>query len=335
MKYFIILIFLITEAYAMPKFSMPTENQAVFQARPNDFFMYVNRFFEGKDSKPWQAGTYGFVRNMKRSGGGLIGTRFHEGADIKPVQRDSSGEPLDKVKAIAAGKVAYINPKSNASNYGKYVVVQHNWGEGPVCSLYAHLKSISCEIGQPVKAGTELGLLGYTGSGIDRARAHLHFEMGLLLSDDFEGWHQKFLNCAAGHGNYNGLNLSGMDAIGLIKEQKSGSAHSIAQFLRKQKPYYSVTVPANLVEKLNKRYPWLWVAVQGQNPSSEISFSASGLPLFVHPSKRRVTDATLTRLQPYIGRHEDRTLKRISGTAGKGTLTASGKRYLALLLGQF
>lgn len=335
MKPFFLFFSLIACAWGMPKLGLPTENTAVFNSRPNDFFMYVNRYFEGKDSKPWEAGTYGFVRNMKRTGGEVIGTRFHEGADIKPVRRDGNGVPLDPVVSIAEGEVAYIQPMANGSNYGKYVVVRHDWGEGPICSLYAHLSSISCEIGQKVKTGSQLGILGYTGAGIDKTRAHLHFEVSLMLSDDFEGWHQKFLNSAAGHGNYNGLNLSGMNGVQLIEYQRKGKARSIAGFLRTQKPYYSVTVPAELAKKLNQRYPWLWVAPQGSHPSAEISFFASGLPLSVRPSDRKVTDATLTRLEPFMGRHEDRTLKRVSGSGKTGKLTSSGKRYLALLLGQF
>lgn len=317
---------------AMPPLGLPTENTSVFNARPNDFYMYVNRYFEGKESKPWEAGTYGFVRNMKRSAGSVIGTRFHEGADIKPVRRDSKGVPLDPVVSIAAGEVAYINPKANGSNYGKYVVVRHNWGEGPICSLYAHLNTVSCEIGQRVETGTPLGILGYTGAGIDKTRAHLHFEISLMLSEDFEGWHQHFLKTASGHGNYNGLNLSGMNGIQLIEYQKKGQIKSIAEYLRKQVPYYSVTVPAAKVQKLSKRYPWLWAKPQGTLPATEISFTASGLPVSANPSNRSVTQATLTRLQPFVGRHEDRTIKRISGSGKTGKLTASGSRYLALLL---
>ena len=319
----------------IPPLQLPTENTTFFQSRPNDFFMYVNRHFEGKDSQPWEAGSYGFVRNMKRSAGEVIGTRFHEGADIKPVRRDSNGVPLDPVKAFAPGQVAYVQPNSGGSNYGKYVVIQHNWGEGPICSLYAHLNSITCEVGQKVSAGTQLGVLGYTGVGINKTRAHLHFEVDLMLSDDFEGWHRKYYNSASGHGNYNGLNLSGMNGIDLIAQYKKGQIKSIAQYLKRQKPYYAVTVPAQQAMKLQARYPWLWLGPQGSYPSSEISFTSSGLPIQIKPSQRAVTKATLTGLRPFLGRHEDRTIKRISGSDRKGEITERGKRYLALLLGQF
>jgi len=319
---------------AMPKLILPTENTAVFEQRPNDFFMYVNRHFEGEDSKPWTAGTYGFVRNMKRTSEGVIGTRFHEGADIKPVRRDSKGEPLDPVLTIADGSVVYVNDKSSGSNYGKYVVVKHDWGEGPICTLYAHLNSITVKTGDSVTQGDSLGRLGYTGKGINRTRAHLHFEVCLMLSEDFEIWHQKHYKYPSGHGNYNGRNLAGMNGVDLIANQKSGKVNSIKKYLIRQPAHYAISIPVEKIKKLHERYPWLWQEPQGSAKYAQITFSGSGLPLFVTPSNRKVTEPTITGLQPYPGRHEDRTNGRISGSGKKAELTTSGKRYLELLLGQ-
>lgn len=319
---------------AMPKLILPTENKAVFQQRPNDFFMYVDRHFEGKASKPWSAGTYGFVRNMKRTSDGVIGTKFHEGADIKPVRRDANGVPLDPVVTIADGVVAYVNDKAKGSNYGKYVVVLHDWGEGPICSLYAHLNKVYVAVGDTVSQGKEIGLLGYTGAGINKTRAHLHFEVALMLSNDFEAWHTKYLGAASGHGNFNGRNLSGMNGVDLIAQQQSGSVSSIKSYLRKQPAHYAITVPVAKAAKLQKRYPWLWRVAQGSHPYTEITFSGSGLPLWAMPSKRKVTQATITGLKEFPGRHEDRTLKRIKGSGRKGEISESGKRYLALLFGE-
>ena len=50
----------------------------------------------------------------------VLYTRFHEGIDIRPLQRDADGEPLDIVHSIAAGKVAYANIVPSYSNYGRY-----------------------------------------------------------------------------------------------------------------------------------------------------------------------------------------------------------------------
>jgi len=98
--------------------------------------MYVDRTFEGKTSRPWSAGKYGFVRNLRRTEDGLIGTRFHEGIDISPLKRDKDNRPLDAIKAIDSGVVAYVNDEASRSNYGKYIVIEHNWDSGPLFSLY-------------------------------------------------------------------------------------------------------------------------------------------------------------------------------------------------------
>ena len=47
---------------AQPLIDFPTDNRALLQGRPRDFYMYVNRDFEGARSQPWQGGQFGFVR---------------------------------------------------------------------------------------------------------------------------------------------------------------------------------------------------------------------------------------------------------------------------------
>ena len=86
------------------KLQFPTGNRALLDNNPEKFYMYVYRTFEGETSKPWQGGSYGFVRNLRRTQQGTIPTRFHEGIDIRPLKRDSAGRPLDDVKAIALGR---------------------------------------------------------------------------------------------------------------------------------------------------------------------------------------------------------------------------------------
>jgi murein DD-endopeptidase MepM/ murein hydrolase activator NlpD len=112
----------------------------------------------------------------------VICTKFHEGIDIKPIKRDRHGNPLDDVKAIAAGKVVHINPTSHHSSYGKYLVLEHRWEGGPLYSLYAHLSSVNVREGEKVTIGQSLGRLGYTGTGLNRDRAHLHLELAVKFT---------------------------------------------------------------------------------------------------------------------------------------------------------
>src|ERR1044071_6041268 len=82
-------------------FVLPTPNDAILKG---DFTNY----FVGTVGRDWTSGTFGCVRSD--------GFQMHEGLDIKCVQRDKKGEPLDPVYAAAAGKVAYLNPKAGLSN---------------------------------------------------------------------------------------------------------------------------------------------------------------------------------------------------------------------------
>ncbi|MEM7395078.1 MAG: hypothetical protein AAF492_22330, partial [Verrucomicrobiota bacterium] len=54
---------------------------------------------------------------------------FHEGVDIGPMARDRRGRATDKILAVADGTVAYANRRSGNSNYGIYIVLEH---EDPV-----------------------------------------------------------------------------------------------------------------------------------------------------------------------------------------------------------
>ena len=82
---------------------LPTENDALFRSDGPAFYQYIERDYHGEKSTPWEGGRYGFVRNPVETSAGIIYTRLHEGMDIKPLQRDASGEPLDVVRAIAPG----------------------------------------------------------------------------------------------------------------------------------------------------------------------------------------------------------------------------------------
>src|SRR6266567_7041914 len=129
---------------------LPTDNDALFSGGGGAFYQYIERNFKGVKSTPWEGGQYGFVRDPTDTAGGIVYTRFHEGVDIRPLQRDPRGEPLDEVRAIADGKVVHTNLVPGYSNYGKYVVIEHQWGGSSYYSLYGHLSSIGIQPGESV-----------------------------------------------------------------------------------------------------------------------------------------------------------------------------------------
>jgi murein DD-endopeptidase MepM/ murein hydrolase activator NlpD len=86
---------------------------------------------------------------------------FHPGLDI-------SADKGDAVYSTADGKV--VNA-SAAGNYGNLVVVDHGYG---IESRYGHLSAFKVTLGQTVKRGDLLGLVGSTGRATS---SHLHYEV--------------------------------------------------------------------------------------------------------------------------------------------------------------
>src|SRR5437868_4460246 len=125
---------------------LPTDNDALLRGDGAAFYQYIEREYHGEKSTPWQGGRYGFVRDPIETSAGVVYTRFHEGVDIKPLQRDANGEPLDDIHAIADGKVVHVNPVAGYSNYGRYVVIEHRFDGCNYYSLYGHLSTISARV---------------------------------------------------------------------------------------------------------------------------------------------------------------------------------------------
>jgi murein DD-endopeptidase MepM/ murein hydrolase activator NlpD len=314
---------------------LPTANQHLFTGEMDQFYMYVQRDFEGTSTKPWQAGTYGFVRTAQRINGEILLTKFHEGIDISPTSRDALGNPLDPVSSIAAGRVAYVNPAAGGSNYGKYIVVEHTWENSAVLSLYAHLSEITCKPGDPVSAGTVIGKMGFTGAGIDRTRAHCHLELGMLMNTHFAEWQKKCGKPPDVHGNYNGMNITGAEVSRFFLEQKAHPELQFSQFIATTPVYFKVTVPAHGTPDFVSRYPWIGHGQVNGAASWEISFSATGLPVAFTASSRVVSAPAVTAVRPSKVPHRYLTRGLISGEGNQATLSNSGKQLISLLTEEF
>jgi murein DD-endopeptidase MepM/ murein hydrolase activator NlpD len=91
------------------------------------------------------------------------GTSYHDGLDLASTSHD-------EVKSTNRGKVVYAD---NLGIYGTTVILDHGFG---LFSLYGHLSSITCSVGQLLDQGTTIGRTGNTGlAGGD----HLHYELRL------------------------------------------------------------------------------------------------------------------------------------------------------------
>ncbi|MGP4074256.1 M23 family metallopeptidase, partial [Piscibacillus sp. B03] len=94
---------------------------------------------------------------------------FHRGIDIAPT--DGS---MPAVVAVADGTVRLV--KWDAGGYGHWVVITHEFNGQIYESQYAHLHSHNVSVGQKVKKGEQIGIMGTTGGSTG---VHLHFEMHL------------------------------------------------------------------------------------------------------------------------------------------------------------
>jgi murein DD-endopeptidase MepM/ murein hydrolase activator NlpD len=312
--------------------ALPTDNDALFSDDGAAFYQSVERDYKGEKSMPWQGGQYGFVRDPTDTGAGTVYTRFHEGIDIRPLRRDAHGDPLDEIRAIADGKVVHINAVAGYSNYGKYMVIEHRWDGSNYYSLYGHLSAMLVQPGATVTRGQPIAVMGYTGTGINQERAHVHLEVDLMFSREFDSWYNTFFRNDPNHnGIYNGMNLAGLDVARLYLAVHKNPALTIPEFLKGEETFYKVTLPKSRHFDLPHLYPWMLVG--GKEKSSwEVSFARSGVPLKIDSSDRRVTQPEVS----YVGKssinYSYLTRDIVSGREGNAHLTNYGGQLMRLLI---
>ena len=308
----------------------PTDNHALFQNKPDDFYMYCDRTFEGEVSKPWEAGSYGMVRNpFRNAGGDVMYSRLHEGIDVKPLRRDAAGEPLDEVRPVAPGTVVHVSNVPRNSNYGNYVVVAHTVPEGTIYSLYAHLAKVHCSVGQRVGTGNAIGTMGHTGVGLNRERSHVHVEICLLLNSAYDQLGDPLNK----HGIYNGMNLAGMNAADFLLACRDGKPLSLTQYMAGLEEHYRVRVPCVGTMDLLRRHPFLYKGDWKTRPRSlEIAFTAEGVPIAVYPGREAASAPVLVSCKPMPTVQQNCTVNRVKNSSADAALTVSGTKYVNNLL---
>jgi len=316
-------------------FDWPTENKALLEGRPEDFYMYVDRNFEGVETKPWEGGSYGYVRGPQRVGADVVYNTLHEGIDIAPARRDASGNPLDEVKSCAAGTVVHVSHEAGASNYGRYVVIRHNIDGSPIYTLYAHLGTISAQTGQQVAQGDVIGQMGFTGAGINRERAHLHLEIAVLLNEDFEDWYHRYFSGSPNkHGIYHGYNLVGMEPAAILLESAKNPAFSLKDHIRNQEAAYQITIPNSPNLSIIRNYPWIVPDGEPASPRGwTVSFTQYGVPVKAVAANQPPMEPRLEWVKETPYAYHAATRGIIAGSKGSPRLTDSGHRFLELISG--
>jgi peptidoglycan LD-endopeptidase LytH len=315
---------------ATPFFRLPTANRALLDAETEE------QFFTGTVGRPWTSGTFGCVRSE--------GYQLHEGLDIRAIERDSKGEALDPILAAADGTVAYINSKAGLSSYGIYLILRHQFQGWEIFTLYAHLARIADHLrpGLEVKGGDILGIMGRTANtrhGISKDRAHLHFEINLMVNDRFPAWHRKhYPGQRDDHGIWNGRNFLGIDPRPIFLQEHLDPASLDLSALIRQQPVLCRT----LVRTAD--FPWLhrYPATVDPAPAAditdigafEIHHNFLGIPIRIipraaEPAKGRSriqlldVDAAVARDFP--------CQKLVRQRDGRWQFTPEGERFLDLL----
>ena len=93
------------------------------------------------------------------------GHRRHRGIDL-------AAELHSPVRAIRSGRVVQVGTHRGL---GRFVEVEH---QSDLHSLYAHLDTVSVDVGQRVRQGAQLGTVGKTGNARHRwITPHVHLEI--------------------------------------------------------------------------------------------------------------------------------------------------------------
>lgn len=310
---------------------LPTANHALYEQEGEP------RFFTGTVGKPWTTGCFGCVRSD--------GMQLHEGLDISCLQRDKRREPTDPVTATADGVVAYINRREALSNYGVYLVLRHRIDGLEIYSLYAHLDRVreGLKVGQPVRARETIATMGRstnTREGISKERAHVHFELDLLINERFAGWYKKAFPAQRNdHGGWNGQNLVGLDPRAVLLEQQArGTNFSLLKHIRNQTPLIRVLVRQADFPWL-RRYPQLVqpnpVAQKEGVAGYEILFNFNALPYALIPrAASEIEGKTTIQLLSVNQAERDRNpcRKLVTNRRGHWELTEHGLNAVKLLI---
>ena len=196
--------FLVALVAQAQSFLPPTANHALFEKNGEE------KYFVGTVGKPWTTGTFGCVRTD--------GWQMHEGLgyplpsarQARRTHRPGSGHGRRHDRSISTHGLR--SPTTAATSWCATKLRGRR-----LYSLDAILHQVrqGLKIGQKVKAGEAIAIMGRTANtheGISKERAHVHFELNLLVNDRYASWHKRALPGQRNdHGEWNGQNLLGID----------------------------------------------------------------------------------------------------------------------------
>ena len=182
------------------------------------------------------------------------------------------------------GVVRHISASAGDSTYGRYIVLEHPEITPAIYTLYAHLARIApgLRAGDRVARGQILATMGHSSGGyvIPRDRAHLHFEMGVMVTREFQTWYalRKF-GSPNDHGLWNGMNLMGFDPLDFFNQWRAHKVDNFQDYFARMEPAVRMRVAVRHAPDFVLRYPSLLTrplpaAIAGW----EIKFNWTGIP---------------------------------------------------------
>jgi hypothetical protein len=180
-----------------------------------------------------------------------------------------------------------------------------------------------------------------SGYAIPKDRAHLHFEIGVRLTCDFQGWYNfKKFGSRNEHGVWNGMNLAGIDPLDFFEAWRAGRVDVFQDYFAKLTPAVRVRVATQRTPDFVERYPSLVspVAAGGLIGGWEVALSEFGLPFAWTP----LSPADVSGFRPNevrIVAHDAAALKRVRCKSlvvvrrGKPTVGKELEATLQLLFG--
>ncbi len=278
---------------------------------------------------------YGSTRTASQ--GNRILPSFHEGIDIAPLTRDRRQMPLDRIFAVAGGRVAHVSAVAGNSNYGRYIVLVHDDPFGEIYTLYAHLEAVTPGLaaGQRVTIGQDIGVMGRSPSHIiPVARSHLHYEVGVILNQNFHTWYRRQKR-VPDHGNFHGHNLRGIDPLDVYRQQEAFGEFRMGGYLLDLPPAFSIVFRAARVPDYYQRYRGLW-GPGAFNGVIYMDVSEGGVPLRARPAtdEEMVLPANRSHRvvmvdEDVLGRNGQRLVVRRQGAWQVGS---NGESWLEILL---
>ncbi|MBP7275335.1 MAG: M23 family metallopeptidase [Kiritimatiellae bacterium] len=262
---------------------------------------------------------------------------FHEGIDIGPTARDRKGWALDEIFAATDGVVAHVNSVAGRSNYGKYVVLRHTCGSDTFYTLYAHLQETDVRTGQTVAAGSRIGRMGHTSSSpIPPARAHLHFEVALMLNPAFDRWHRA-QKLKPDHGRFHGWNLLGLNPLLPYLAQAQERSFTLREALNQHPAAFRIAVRSARRPGYFQDVPSAWHGAEYAGPAWTADVSENGIPLRAWTSTSeelgllgQSSIAVLSADDGVLGRNGRRLV--VPERRGEWALGSTGRQWLDMLL---